>query len=166
MAELATWKARHEACGAEPIEALKLWFEAVFLYLEPDSRDLGRGLLQYLTIPFKQDTSWDRRPSNGTFVARMKDARHHHIFRSYARDSLPENGYRLDPASWQLAVERSVEDPHGRGWTVAVRSSGADSARPVYLKKSTKTGLYFVDKHANVYVGVRPPQDPDAESFV
>lgn len=165
MTDLETWKARHEACGADPVATLKLWFEAVFLYQQSSQRELGRQLLQYLTIPFKPDPGWDRKPSNGTFVERLKNARHQHIFRSYAQGSRPENGYQLDPTDWQLAVERSGEDPHGRGWTVALRSSGADSARPVYLKQSSKTGLYFVDKHANVYVGIRPPQDPDAETF-
>lgn len=159
-------KARHEQSGADPAAALKCWFEGLFLYLDEATRDEGREALQHLTIPFKKDDQWDRRPSNMTFTSRLKDARHHHIFRSYAKGTAPDNGYKMDPASFELAVEKSHEDAHGRGWTVALRSSGADSARPVYMKKSTKTGLYFVDKHANVYVGVRPPVDPEEEDFV
>ncbi len=162
---VADLKARHAAAGSTPAGALALWFEALRLYLEPASRDAGRALLGYLTIPFKKDERWDRKSSNLTFAGRLKDARHHHIFRSYYEGTSPENGYTL-PANPQLAIVRDEPDAHGRGHVIALRSSGADNPRPVYLKKSTKTGLYFVDGHANVYVGIRAPKDPDDEEFV
>lgn len=159
-------KSLHEQHGSDPAKALKLWFDALFLYLDESTRNLGREAMQYLMIPYKKQPKWDTAPSNWTFTSRLKDAKHHHIFRSYAVGTSPENAYSMDPNNWELNVEDSKEDPHGRGWNVLLRSSGADNARPVYMKKSTKTGLYYINIHGNIYVGVRPPKDPDEEEFV
>lgn len=140
-----------------------MWFEAVLAYLEPSTRALAAESLAYLTIPFKNDPDWARRPSNGTFVSRLEDERHHHIFRSYAKGTSPETGYRFDHFELDVVLSR---DAGPRGWTVHLRSSGADNPRPFYLKKSTQTGLWFVDQFGNAYVGVRPPVDPETEQFV
>jgi hypothetical protein len=157
VAEFGDWKKRHLEAGKTPEGALELWFEALFLYLEPESREVGRAGLQHLTISLRDDDGWERRPSSSRFVSRMRDPSHHHIFRSYAEGATPENGYAMDPESFQLRIEESSRDAHGRGWKVLLRSSGADNPRPVYLRRSTTSGLWFVDGFANVYVGIRPP---------
>ncbi len=155
----------HAEAGATPEGALELWFEAVFLYLDPATRDLGREALAYLTLPFKDDPEWEQRPSNATFVGRLRDPAHAHIFRSYARGTSPAGGYAMDPRAWELAVASAGDDPHGRGHRVSLHSSGADTPRPVYLKRSTTTGRWYVSEFANVYVGVRPPLAAGAETF-
>lgn len=159
--------ARHEREGTTPEGAMKLWFDAVFLYMDPATRAVGQQALAYLTIPLKADAAqWPRRPANGTFRERLEAERHHHIFRSYARGTSPENGYAMTPEDYALDVVISQRDPYERGWALHLRSSGADNPRPVYLKQSTKTGLWFVDAFNNTYVGVRAPKDPDVEEFV
>ena len=158
-------KALHAEVGTSPEGALKLWFDAVFLYMDPETRDVGRQCLSYLTIGLKDDPDWDRTPSNRIFVDRMKDEAYHHIFRSYAKGATPDNGYRMDVAGFALDVEQSARDAHGRGWKVVLRSGGADMPRPVYLKQSTSTDLWYVSLWANVYVDVRPPRDPSKEEF-
>jgi hypothetical protein len=162
---LADWKQRHQQLGASPEGAIKLWFDAVFLACDPETRDLGREVLQYLTVPFKDDPQWYRRPSASTFASRLEDPRHHHIFRSYVKGATPENGYTIDRTGYSLHIAGSERDQYGRGWKLLLASSGADSPRPVYLRQSTKSGLWFVDSFANVYVGVRAPQSPDEERF-
>lgn len=163
--DLQPWLARHAELGTTPDGALKLWFEGLFLYSDPASRDLGRRVLQHLTLPFKDDPTWDERPSNLLFAGRLRDPAFSHIFRSYAKGATPANGYAMDPVAFELEIRSSRSDAHGRGWRVLLASSGADSPRPVYLKQSSQSGLWFVDGFANVYVGVRPPQSPGAETY-
>jgi hypothetical protein len=162
---LEVWKQRHAEDGKTPEGAIKLWFDALYLSLDPATRQLGRDLLQYLTIPLKDDDQWHRRPSNQTFVARLDDPRYHHIFRSYAEGATPENGYSHDPTSYTLQIKGSERDQYGRGWKILLVSSGADNPRPVYLKQSTTSDLWYVSSYANVYVGIRSPKPADAEEF-
>jgi hypothetical protein len=162
---LEVWKQRHAEEGKTPEGAIKLWFDALYLSLDPATRQLGRDLLQHLTIPLKDDDQWRRRPSNQTFVARLDDPRYHHIFRSYAEGATPENSYALDPTSYSLRISGSERDQYGRGWKILLVSSGADNPRPVYLKQSTTSDLWYVNSYANVYVGVRAPKPADTEEF-
>jgi hypothetical protein len=162
---LEVWKQRHAEEGKTPEGAIKLWFDALYLSLDPATRQLGRDLLQYLTIPLRDDDQWHRRPSNQTFVSRLDDHRYHHIFRSYAEGATPENGYSLDPTSYSLQIAGSERDKYGRGWKILLVSSGADNPRPVYLKQSTTSDLWYVNSYANVYVGIRAPKLPDTEEF-
>eukprot|EP01080_Neovahlkampfia_damariscottae_P001997 gene1997-1504_t len=155
----------HAKVGTTPEGALKCWFDAIFLYIDIKTRDEGRKALQNLTIPFKPDTDWDKKPSNGTFKGVLQ-GKTTYIFNSYAKGTSPENQYSMDKSNYELNVEKSHEDKYGkRGWAVFLRSSGADSSRPVYLKKSSKTGLYYPDTISNVYLGIRKPVDPDVETF-
>lgn len=152
----------HAEAGKTPEGALKMWMRYAAVYhKEPFS---SRVALEYLTLPYKDNPQWHTLSSARTFVERLE--KKPYIFQSYAVGSSPENGYAFNPETFELAVEKSGPDQHGdRGHAVFLRSSGADSPRPVYLKKSTKTGLYYVSIHANTYVDIRPPVDPDKETF-
>ena len=156
----------HQKIGTTPEGALKCWFDACFLYIDQKTRDEGRKALENLTLPFKGDSTWDKKHSSGTFVSVLKGT-NAYIINSYAKGTSPENQYSIDTSNYELNIEKSHEDVHGkRGWAVFLRSSGADNSRPVYLKKSTKTGLYYPNTIANVYLGIRKPIDPDVETFV
>lgn len=157
--------AAHVEKGATPEGALELWFDAVLLYLDEESRDQAREAIEYLTIRFKDEPKWDGQPSNRIFVERLRDPAYSHIFRSYAVGTNPENAYSIGPAGFDLNVEESAEDKYGRGWRILLRSSGADASRPVYMKRSTSTGLWYVSEFANVYVGIRPPHVQGEERF-
>lgn len=159
-------KARHEEVGKDPKEFCKLWMDACYVYMDEETRDAGREMIQYLTIPLKDDPNWDADQSNQYFVRALKDKQY--IMYSYAKGTSPENQYKCDPQNYELAVTRVNMNPAGvetRGIQVYLDSSGADTDRPVYLKKSTKSGLYYMNVHLNVYTDIRPPKDPDKEEF-
>ncbi len=166
MSTFEEFRRRHESEGATPEGALQLWFEAAFHYFGDDEgrRAAGRQALQYLTLPYMERADWDRSSPASTFVTQLR--KQPHLLRSYLKGSAPGNSYQADTERCELNVVRSQEDKQGRGWAVSLQSSGADMPRPVYLKRSTKTNLWFVDNHANVYVGIRPPESPDQEKFV
>lgn len=151
--------ARHPTEGRTPEGALRLWLEACLLWNTDE--DSAKAALQYLTVPLKEHPDWPGLNSNHTFVERLTHAPH--IFRSYARGTSPTGGYAL-PDDWELDVVE-VKDKDARGTPVVLRSSGADNPRPVYLRQSSQTGLWYVDNWANVYVDIRPPVDPGVETF-
>jgi hypothetical protein len=155
---------KHQQVGTSPEGALKCWFDAIFLFIDPNTREEGAAAMEALTLPFKGDSSWHKKPANRTFVDILK-GKNTYIFQSYAKGTSPDNQYSMDVSNYELNVEKSQEDAYKRGWAVFVRSSGADAARPVYLKKSSKTGLYYPDTISNVYVGIRKPVDPNVEVF-
>jgi hypothetical protein len=155
----------HARSASTPEQALRLWLLATVQYTSQDAaeRERGKQGLSYLTIPFKDQPNWERAPSNRFFTDRLTSKPY--IFYSYAKGTSPQNGYALNIASFEPNIARSQPDSHGRGHMLAVQSSGADSARPVYLKKSDQSGLWFVSEFNNLYVDIRPPVDPNKETF-
>ena len=157
---MTDWIQEHAAAGTTPEGAVRLWLQAALTW-GTDPTDAAAGL-QRLTIPLMKDDAWHKRPSNGTFVERLRDQPH--IFRSYAEGALPDNAYAA-PDGWRLNVHEVKEPRDDRGTAVFITSGGADNPRPLYLKQSSKTGLWFVNAFANAYLGVRPMVDPEAETF-
>lgn len=156
---------RHAAEGSTPEGAIALWITAC-LYVQsgdPVKEAHGVAALTELTLPFRDDPDWRKRPSNGTFTDRLKSDRN--VFRSYYKGARPENGYQADIEAYVVEVTRQEPGPDGKGLKVFIRSGGADSPRPVVVKKSTKSGLWYMEGFNNLYVGIRPVVDPDAERF-
>lgn len=161
---VASLLAEHEATGAEPAGAITVWLKAAMYAGDPDpgTREAGLQVVQHLSLPLKDDDAWQSRSSNQTFKDRLQS--HRHVFRSYAVGATPENNYAVDPSAYSIVVDH-VQEGDPRGLKVFVVCNGADSPRPVYLKKSTQTGLYYLNNYANLYVDVRAPYDPSAERF-
>lgn len=158
-------KKLHAETGKTPEGALKCWFIALYQYTSPNASERKRGKegLDYLTIPFKDAADWETRNSYSTFVDRCRNQPH--IFRSYAKGTSPQNGYKMDPNAFELDHTRTAPAGTDRGTQVFVRSSGADSPRPIYMKQSEKTGLWYVSTFDNVYVDIRKVVDPSKETF-
>jgi hypothetical protein len=165
-ATLDEMKQQHVLLGTEPQGAVKCFMDAVFVYMNEETRDQGREMLQYLAMPLMSDTNWDRLPGNRLFVERMVNPQFHHIWRSYAKGTSPDNGYQMDPNNWELNFERTHRhDDDDRGLQVYLRSSGADNPRVVYVKQSTTSGLWYLNIWHTLFVGVKPPVDPTQEVF-
>ncbi|MGI5816547.1 MAG: DUF6935 domain-containing protein [Armatimonadota bacterium] len=151
-------KAQHVLLGAQPEGAVKNFIDACFVYANPETRQVGREMLQYLAIPLKSEANWDRLPGNRLFAERLTDQSYAHVWRSYAVGATPENGYLMDPDNWELNVERTYRhDDDERGLQVYLRSGGADAPRVVYVKQSTTTGLWYVNIWHTLFVDIRPP---------
>ena len=156
-------KKLHQEEGKTPEGAFKVWLKAIYLIQggSTDQQAAGWEMLTFLTLPYKDSPGWEKKPANSIFTDRVKGDKD--VFRSYAEGATPENGYAMDPEAFSIVVT-SKEDSD-QGLKMFVKSSGADSPRPVYMKKSNKSDLYFVADHVNTYVGVRPAVDPDKETF-
>ena len=155
----------HASEGRTPEGTIKLWLRACMRCASPSGAAQGKAELRYLTIPLKDAPDWDTRPSYRTFVTRLREQPH--IFRAYAKGATPQNAYAADPASFEIDVARTAPPTAGddRGTQVFLRTAGAESPRPVYVKQSTTTGLWYVAAFDNVYLDVKKVVDPGKETF-
>ena len=145
------FKARYQTEAKTYKGAIKLYFEAVFAYINEETRTEGGKMLRY---SLRSETPIDRSNYYATFADRLKDPAWHQVFRSFAEGSSPENNYAMNPDDFELDYTGQVtkEADYLR---VFLRSSGADSPRAVWVKKFDG-GLWFVINNAATYVQVKP----------
>ena len=153
-------KVRHAEQGKTPEGATKLWLDACFVYMNPDTRDEGRKMIAWLTYPFHRDNldDWDTKPAGRLLASRLQAKEYQHIFRSYAKGTSPDNQYKMDPNNWELNHVRNFQHPgDARGIQCYLDSTGADADRPAYLKQA-KDGLWYMNIYANLISDIRPPK--------
>ncbi|NQS72551.1 MAG: hypothetical protein HQQ73_10450 [Desulfobulbaceae bacterium] len=147
------FKARYAREGITPEGAVKLYFDAVFCYINPATRDEASKMLRY---SMRMRQGWERSAFYQTFVDRMRDPRYTHIFRSFAAGTSVHNGYAMSPDNYRLDIMQ-IWDGHSSGdLQVRLRSTGADNPRSVYVRQYE--GLWFVTNNAATYTEVRRPQ--------
>ena len=145
------FKARYAAEGKTPEGAVKLHFDAIFCYMNENTRKEGSKMLRY---SMRLRDGWERNPNYNTFASRMEDPYYSHVFRSYAEGTSLSNNYKMSPDNYRLSIVRVWKHP--AGYTqVLIESSGADSPRPVNMLKHD--GLWFVQSNGGVYVEIRRP---------
>ncbi len=146
------FKNRCQTMLQTPAGAIKMYFDAVFVYADPKTRREGQKMLRYV---MRSGENWDRAASYSTFVSRLKDPAKHYIFRSYAEGTSPENGYAMSVHNYSVEIARIVDESDYT--RVNVVSTGADSSRIMWVKQFDD-GLYYVINNAGSYVDVRPPK--------
>lgn len=152
------FEARVAEKALDPKQAAKLWFDAVFVYMNVD-KELGARMITLMT----KDKEWQKK---SYFMAALKERPY--ILRSYAKGTAPENNYEMDPNKYVLAIERVDRKPfddkeEDEYVKLFIKSSGADSPRPLTFQRNIR-GEYKVFEFSSIYVGIRPPQSQaDAE---
>ena len=144
------FKARYQEEGQTPEGTAHLYFEAVYCYLNKDTRPEGSKMLRYvMDLPYPVENFPTR-----TFVERLQNESYHHIFRSYAVGTTPENDYIMSPDNFKLNIESSRKE--GDYIILGLRSSGADSPRLLNMKQID--GLWYVSSSAGIHSEIRPPK--------
>lgn len=147
------FKARYARQGVTPEGAVKLYFDAVFCYINPATRAEASKMLRY---SMRLQQGWERSSFHRIFVERMEDPHYTHIFRSFAAGTSVHDGYAMSPDNYRLDVIK-IWDGHSSGdLQVRLRSSGADNPRSVYVRQYD--GLWFVTNNAGTFAEVRYPQ--------
>ena len=145
------FKARYQKEGRTPEGAVKLYFEAVFCYINEATRAEGSKMVRYA---LHYDRPIEQSRNLATFAERLRDPERQHIFRSFAEGTSPENDYRMSPDNFNLVVTRKTQE---QGYLrLFLRSSGADSPRPVWVKEFD--GLWYTINNSSTYLEVRPPK--------
>ena len=146
------FKARYQTEARTPQGALKMHFEAIFAYLNKETRAEASKMIRYsmyLPMPLEQSRN------NVTFVERMKDPGYNFVFRSFAKGTSPENSYSMNPDSFELNILK-IRDSEGYK-KIDLRSSGADNMRTVWLLNHD--GLWYVHTNGGLYAMVREPKN-------
>lgn len=154
-ATYADFKTRCRMAAVTPEGAVKMYFDAVFCYLDPNRRAEASKMLRYI---MHMDANWEGNQRHVTFLRRLKDPSLHYIFRSFAAGTSPENGYRMSFDNYRLVFTR--KDRQQDYTRVFLRSSGADSDRRVWVKKYPD-GFWYVINNADTYAKVRDPAVSD-----
>ena len=145
------FKARYQKEGRTPEGAVKLYFEAVFCYINEATRAEGSKMVRYA---LHYDRPIEQSRNLATFAERLRDPERQHIFRSFAAGTSSENDYRMSPDNFNLVVTRKTQE---QGYLrLFLRSSGADSPRPVWVKEFD--GLWYTINNSSTYLEVRPPK--------
>ncbi len=158
-----TWpefKERCQTAATTPEGAVKMYFDAVFAFIDPATRTEAVKMLRYIMYT---DKGWETKSSYATFVSRLKDPSYQYVFRSFASGATPQNNYQMNPNNYRLTIKyKRVESDFT---TIGLVSSGADSARNVWVQKQGE--LWYVINNAGSYSSIRPPEivktghDPD-----
>ena len=145
------FKARYQQQARTPEGALKLYFEAVFCYINETTRSEGAKMLRYA---MHVDRPLEQARSYTTFIERMRDPDENHVFRSFAVGTSPQNSYQMSPDNFELMITRSTPEPDYL--KLYLQSSGADSPRGIWMKEYD--GLWYTINNAGTYSQVREPQ--------
>ena len=150
-ANYAEFRDRCQSACQSPYGAAKMFFDAVFCYMDPRTRSEGSKMLRFV---MHEKQGWERSPNFSLFAQRMRDSKQQHIFRSFAEGTSPENDYSMDPNNYQLMMGELVEST---GYMrLFLYSSGSDSPRPIWVKQFDD-GLWYVINVVSTYSGVREP---------
>ena len=150
-ANFSEFKSRCQSVARSPEGAVKMYFDAVFCYLEPGRRTEASKMLRYI---MHADAGWESSQRYVTFARRLKDPASHYIFRSFAAGTSPENGYRMSPENYSLVFSGTSQEADEV--RVFLISSGSDSRRIVWVKQY-QDGLWYVINNADTYLKVRDP---------
>ncbi|NLB83534.1 MAG: hypothetical protein GX791_04735 [Synergistaceae bacterium] len=145
------FKARYQSEGRTMEGAAHLYFEAVFSYLNENTRGEASKMLRYamyLPMPLEQSNSYK------TFVERMKPSEFHYIFRSFSEGTSPETSYAMSPDNFKLKIVSTRKESDFI--QLFLRSSGADSPRSIWMQEHD--GLWYTINNASTYSQVREPK--------
>lgn len=137
-----------------PEETAALTVAALVRYTE--DQEAGIAMLNVLRGP---------RPLSPQEIQLLKDQLlkdRDYVARSHFNGATPDNNYTpLQPYSVTVADSVHSYDQENYA-TLYIRSGGADSPRPITLRKKPSTGEWFLWNHVGLLPGIRVPasQDP------
>ena len=150
---LAEMKALPEASLDSPFKTAALTVCALCAYAA-DAK-VGSEMIEWLNGP-KEFTNYERSFLNDRFM----DGKYYIPF-SYFAGAVPANDYTPD-APYSITIEAGPYAYDQEGYaTLYLTSGGADSKRPITLRKKESTGEWFVDNYSGVVVGIRTPKSQD-----
>jgi hypothetical protein len=149
-ANFQEFKARYQKEALTPEGAAHMYFEAVFCYLDENTRSEGGKMLRYSLHYNRPIEQFHTR----TFVERLKDKSYHHIFRSFAVGSTPDNNYKMSPDNFKLQITNKRKEENV--YFLSLRSSGADSDRLVTFVQYD--GLWYTFNNGSTFTQIRPPK--------
>ena len=142
------------APGETPEETAALTVAALVRYTE--DQEAGIAMLNVLRGP---------RPLSPQEIQLLKDQLlkdRDYVARSHFNGATPDNDY-TPTEPYSVTVADSVHSYDQQDYaTLYIRSGGADSPRPITLRKKPSTGEWFLWNHVGLLPGIRVPASKDA----
>jgi hypothetical protein len=144
--------------STDPVWVVREWLRGILLYHAGQKEEGLKRMNRLMTDPD---------PTLQTFHGAM-DPGNAYIWRSYAKGTSPDNGYevtdplKIDISSYYQPGEEPTET--STSLRMFIRSSGADSARPIKLRKDSR-GQWRIYEYSSLCVGVRKPKSPADGDF-
>lgn len=163
------FRALRDEMADKPYGAAVCFIQALLNYCseDPDVHEQGNGMVTLCL--WEESLVSDGGGYMGFSIHRSDEDRlrrmappKEYIVRSYVSGTSPENGYEFDPSNITIAIRPQKEHAGSEreGWVkVFIWSSGADTARPITLKKNSK-GVWKVSEFSSLTVDIRPPVPP------
>lgn len=135
--------------STDPVWVIHEWLKGILVYLSGDASgaELNSAMME------------EPDPTFATYHMTV-NAEKSYIWRSYVKGTSPANKYEVpDPTNFE--IETRIQDidqptPESTSVRIFVHSSGADSDRPIKLKKDSR-GQWRVYEYSSLCVGVRKP---------
>ena len=146
------FRAMAESRMTSPEDVCGLFFMALNLYVS--DKDAGIEAMNILRGP---------RPMNGFDVQFLRDRLRgkEYLPLAYFKGASPENGYTTKK-TYVLEIIPDTQ-PQDEGYLkVFIKTTGADSPRPMKLRTKPSTGQWFLWEYSSILSGIRIPasQDP------
>ena len=152
-ATFQAFKERYQTVGTSPEGAVRMYFDALYSYIDPERNAEGAKMLRY---SMHEGKNWERTVAFSIFAERLKNPSYHYIFRSFAAGTSPENNYAMNPDNYSLMFSSSRQET---GYiAIGIRSSGADSPRRVHVRQF-EDGLWYLTNNHGTYSEVRKPDN-------
>ena len=145
------YKSRYQRYATTPEGAVKMYFDAVFCYINQSTRAEAIKMLRY---SMHEKAGWESSHAYATFVSRLKDPYYHYIFRSFAEGTSPQNDYAMSTNRYHIMIDS--KRPQSDYLQINLISSGADSPRITHAQKFDD-GLWYMTNIHGTYSDVRQP---------
>ena len=106
-ATFQAFKERYQTVGTSPEGAVRMYFDALYSYIDPARKAEGAKMLRY---SMHEGKNWEGSVALNTFVSRLKNPSYHYIFRSFAAGTSPENNYSMNPDNYSLMFSSSRQE--------------------------------------------------------
>lgn len=144
--------------STDPVWTFKYWLQGILMYLKGQQEE---GLAQMNSVMKRPD------PELRSFHGAMGPEKSH-LWGSYVRGTSRENGYNV-PDIMNFEVDTYFQEGEAPTETstlirMFVRSTGADSARPLRLELDDRK-QWRINEYSSLCLDVRPPVAPNAGDF-
>lgn len=149
--DISDYEKKYMEQGNNAEAVVKMWFEGIFTKLLNKNEAKGEAIMSLVMV------NYDWKTSAGTMtIFRDKLANKPYIFSSYIKGTKVDDGYSTDGKPQEIEITRTQEQPDGR-FKIFVKTSGAETPRPITLIKEKKTGLWLIEEFSSIFVDVLKP---------
>jgi hypothetical protein len=151
VVDISDYEKKYAEQGTNAEAVAKIWFEGIYMLLLNKNESKGEAVMSMVMV---QD-NWKTAAGTMT-IFRDKLANKPYIFSSYIKGTKVDDGYSTEGKPQEIEITKTQEQPDGR-FKLFVKTSGADTPRPITLIKEKTTGLWLVEEFSSIFVDVLKP---------